>query len=181
MIIVLMGVSGSGKTTIGLELSSDLGWPFYDGDNFHPPANIEKMKRGVPLADEDRRSWLEELRELTHRLTHENKSAIVACSALKKSYREHLRAGSSQVLFVHLKGDYELIRRRMEKRGGHFMKPELLKSQFETLEESDDAVAVDIEKEPATIVGIIKRKLNLLEMGGPFLKIGSLPYPPPKT
>jgi len=161
MIVVLMGVSGSGKTTVGRTLSDELGWPFYDGDDFHPQANIEKMRRGAPLTDEDRRAWLDTLRDFMRRLADEGQSAVVACSALKEAYRRRLKGGCAPIRFIYLKGDYDLIRRRMEDRTGHFMKAGLLESQFETLEEPHDAVSVDIDNDPASIAGAIKQKLGL--------------------
>ncbi|MCB2168877.1 MAG: gluconokinase [Deltaproteobacteria bacterium] len=161
MIAVLMGVSGSGKTTIGERLAVEMGWPFYDGDDFHPRTNIEKMRGGVALTDEDRGVWLDRLRDFMRQLIDQEKSAIVACSALKEAYRRRLKSGSPHITFVYLKGDFDLIQRRMQDRAGHFMKAGLLESQFETLEEPDDAVTVDIANDPATVVRIIKRKLSL--------------------
>ena len=125
MVIILMGVSGSGKTTIGRRLADELGWKFYDGDDYHPRANVEKMARGVPLDDDDRAPWLESLRDLIRSCLARGESAVLACSALKRSYRQHLLIDES-VKLVYLKGDYELIEDRLEGRRGHFMKPEML-------------------------------------------------------
>ena len=160
-VIVLMGVAGSGKTTIGKLLAEDLGWPFYEGDDFHPQANVEKMNGGLPLNDEDREPWLHTLQKLINRLTHSGESAILACSALKRAYREYLQRDNQGALFVYLKGDYHLIRKRLEERKGHFMRAGMLESQFRTLEEPERALAIDIFQEPEAVVDFIKRKLTL--------------------
>jgi len=161
MIIILMGVSGSGKTTIGSLLARELNWPFYDGDDFHPQVNIEKMKRGVALTDDDREPWLNSIRQLIDRLILEGKSAVIACSALKKSYRDILVAGHTEVRFVFLKGDYKLIKARLENRPKHFFEKRLLKNQFEELEEPINALSVNINQELAGIVKAIKKGLVL--------------------
>src|SRR5262245_16123634 len=138
MIIILMGVSGVGKTTIGQLLARELNWQFYDGDDFHPQANIDKMKSGIPLSDNDRVVWLTALRTLLDGLLQEQRSAVLACSALKRSYRERLQSDKKNVHFVYLKGDYTLIRQRLQQRHGHFMSTDLLASQFATLEEPQE-------------------------------------------
>jgi gluconokinase len=161
MIIILMGVSGSGKTTVGLLLARELSWPFYDGDDFHPQVNIEKMKRGVALTDDDRGPWLDTIRQLIDRLIFEAKSAVIACSALKKSYRKLLAEGLKGILFVYLKGDYELIKSRLDSRSIHFFDKGLLKNQFAVLEEPVNALKVDISQEPTGIVNAIKKGLVL--------------------
>ena len=161
MIILLMGVSGSGKTTIGRLLAQDLGWPFYDGDDFHPQANIDKMRQGIPLTDDDRDSWLAALRHQIDTLIDNRQSAVLACSALKQAYRDRLGSDRSEVRFIYLKGDYALIRQRLQERQGHFMKADLLVSQFATLEEPKGVPAINIAQEPEAIVGSIKRALGL--------------------
>jgi gluconokinase len=160
MVVVLMGVSGSGKTTIGRELSAELGWTYYDADDFHPPANVLKMSAGVPLDDADRIPWLEALRRLILDAIERGESAVLACSALKASYREYLLADES-VKLIHLQGDYELIQQRLSGRRGHFMNPALLDSQFAALEEPEQDVRVDISQSPAEIVKVIRGRLNI--------------------
>jgi gluconokinase len=161
MVIILMGVSGSGKTTIGRLLAQGLGWPFYDGDDFHPPANVDKMRKGIPLTDDDRDAWLVTLRHHIDTLVHDHRSAVLACSALKQAYRDRLSGGQPEVHFVYLKGDYELIRQRLLARRGHFMPASLLKSQFQTLEEPADAPAIDIAQTPEAAVEQIRRVLGV--------------------
>lgn len=161
-VIVVMGVSGSGKTTVGRRLAERLGWPFYDGDDFHPEANVEKMARGEPLTDEDRWPWLERIARLIGEQLTKGQPAVVTSSALKRSYRERLRQGRENVTFVHLEGDFDLIRERMEAREDHFMEAEMLRSQFEALEPpgTDEAITVTIEAEVAAIVEEIVQRLG---------------------
>lgn len=155
-IIVVMGVSGSGKTTIGGLLAERLGWDFFDGDDFHPPENVEKMGRGIPLSDADRRGWLEMLAGIIRSRLEEGKPAVVACSALKRAYRDLLRGGSGRVQFIHLEGSYDLIHSRMAARSGHYMSAGMLASQFATLEVPEDALGVDITPPPGEVVeGIV--------------------------
>jgi len=161
MIIILMGVSGSGKTTIGRLLAQDLGWPFYDGDDFHPQANIDKMRQGMPLTDDDRAAWLTALRHFIDTLAQNHRSAVLACSALKQMYRDRLRVGQPEVYFVYLKGDYNLIRQRLLARQGHFMPEKLLKSQFDTLEEPEDAPTIDIAQTPENIIEQIRKAVGV--------------------
>ena len=161
MIIILMGVSGSGKTTIGARLAQALGWPFYDGDQFHPPANIAKMQQGMPLTDADRWPWLHALRAHIETCIHQGVSAVLTCSALKQAYREHLVIHEATVKLVYLKGDYDLIHERLAQRHGHFMPPGLLASQFAALEEPEQGVVVDIGDPPATIVALMRAQLGV--------------------
>jgi gluconokinase len=161
MIILLMGVSGSGKTTIGQRLAQTLGWPFYDGDQFHPPANIAKMQQGMPLTDEDRWPWLHTLRARIETWVQQDMSAVLACSALKQAYREHLIIDEAEVKLVYLRGDYDLIHERLAQRQGHFMPPGLLASQFAALEEPERGVVVDIVHPPETIVALIREQLRV--------------------
>ena len=161
MIIILFGVSGSGKSLIGRLLATELGWEFYDADQFHPLDNIEKLKQGIALTDEDRGPWLERLCELLQVIRGQGRDAVLACSALKESYRRRLEL-CAEVKLVFLKGDYALIERRLRERQGHFMNPELLRSQFETLEEPQGgALVVDVTPDPYEIVKIIMSELKL--------------------
>ncbi len=164
MIIIIMGVSGSGKTTIGETLASELGWKFRDADGFHPAANIEKMRQGLPLNDVDRRPWLEALRQAIENAIQTNANLILTCSALKATYRQFLSESSDQVKFVYLKGSFELIEQRIKQRQGHYMKADLLKSQFDALEEPHDAIAVEIDQPPDAIAQQIKTKLGLIDI-----------------
>jgi gluconokinase len=161
MIIIIMGVSGSGKTTAGRMLAENLGWPFYEGDDFHPQANVEKMTGGMPLTDADRKPWLDRLSRLFAELERQKKSAVVSCSALKDSYRQRLRKAVENLQFVFLKGDYELIQKRLKERKGHYMGADLLRSQFETLDEPKEATVVSAASDPEVIVEEVKRTLGL--------------------
>ncbi|MDJ0757517.1 MAG: gluconokinase [Ardenticatenaceae bacterium] len=133
-VFVIMGVSGCGKTTVGAALAQALGVPFYDGDDFHPPENLAKMADGIPLDDDDRYPWLERLHDLIADHLARGEAAVVTCSALKKKYRDQLRRNNEGVFFVHLEGSFELIWGRMKTRPDHFMKANMLQSQFEALE-----------------------------------------------
>jgi gluconokinase len=159
MVLVVFGVSGSGKTTIGTRLAETMGWNFYDADNFHPAANVEKMSQGIPLTDADRIPWLDSLRELIKRCKATQENAVLACSALRDSYRKFLQTGGD-VRFIYLKGDFNLIEQRLKSRTGHFMKPGLLTSQFKTLEEpKEDVIVVDVAPSPEEIVQTIVKQL----------------------
>lgn len=161
MILVLMGVSGAGKTTVGLQLSRDLGWPFFDADDFHPATNVEKMSRGIPLTDEERWPWLANLRQCMQEEEAAGRNAIFACSALKASYRRFLIEGGSCVTCVYLRGDRSLILSRLMDRADHFMKENMLAGQFSTLEEPDDCLCVDVTASPVEVAATIRRELRL--------------------
>lgn len=150
-----MGVSGCGKTTIGKALAAKLGWDFYDADDFHTPLGIAKMSSGIPLDDDDRAPWLASLHEMIYTCLKENKHGVLACSALKERYRQILLAGNTGMLIVYLKGDYDLIWARMTSRSGHYMKPEMLKSQYDALEEPTNGLVVDISRSVDEIVAQI--------------------------
>ncbi|HIV15382.1 MAG TPA: gluconokinase [Candidatus Avisuccinivibrio pullicola] len=145
--IVIMGVCGSGKTSVGLAIAEKLGCRFLDGDDLHPRANIIKMGEGHPLNDEDRQPWLERISDVFFSLSRRSENAVIVCSALKKKYRDVLRNGND-LIFVHLVGDYDTILNRMKKRQGHYMKENMVKSQFDTLEmpgaDEKDVIAIDI-------------------------------------
>lgn len=155
-----MGVVGVGKTTVGSLLASELGWRFADADDFHPPSNIEKIRRGVPLTDEDRLPWLERLRVEISGWIAQRKNMILACSALKRSYREILDVGA-EVRFVYLKGSSDLIAKRLHQRHGHFADDKILASQLSELEEPTGAVTVEVSAPPKQIVAQIRQKLGL--------------------
>lgn len=158
MIILVMGVSGSGKTTVGVKLAERLGYEFYDADDFHPLENVEKMRNGIPLDDDDRKPWLEILAALMRVKSVENKDLVLACSALKQKYRDILQV-SENVKFIYLKGDSDLIAERLVKRIGHYMNPQLLQSQFEALEEPKNTLTIEIDAEPDLIVEKILKEL----------------------
>lgn len=143
---ILMGVSGCGKTTVGTALAQKLGWDFYDADDFHPPENIAKMAAGIPLTDEDRAPWLQSLRALISSCLQANRPGVLACSALKERYRQTLLTGNPGTQLVYLKGTYNQILARMEARKGHYMQPAMLQSQFDALEEPQNALVLDIAR-----------------------------------
>jgi gluconokinase len=161
MVIVLMGVAGSGKSTIGAALARQLGWPFRDADEFHPGANIAKMRRGIPLTDDDRRPWLEAIRASIAQYLSARENVIFACSALKQIYRELIEVDAEKVRFVYLKGPPALIAERLAQRRGHFFDPKLMQSQFDELEEPQDAIEVDISPSSETIADSIVAALHL--------------------
>ncbi|MDJ0510743.1 MAG: gluconokinase [Crocosphaera sp.] len=144
MIYLIMGVSGSGKTTIGKALSQELGYPFYDADDFHPPENIAKMSQGIPLNDSERLPWLLAIKSVINEHQQLQKNAVITCSALKQSYRNLLEQKTKNIIWIYLKGSYPTILKRLQKRAGHFMKDKMLMSQFKTLEEPKNAVIIDI-------------------------------------
>ena len=155
MFIILMGVSGCGKTTIGEKLAEALDIPYYEADTFHPPSNIEKMSNGMPLTDEDRKAWLTTLATLIMVKTKTGEEGVLACSALKEKYRDQLRVDPEKVLFIYLKGNYDLIYSRMKQRQDHYMPPNLLRSQFKDLQEPDDTYTVNIDQTPDEILAEI--------------------------
>jgi gluconokinase len=160
MVIILMGVTGSGKSTVGRLLAEDIGWSYFDADDFHSEENIEKMKGGLPLNDADRKPWLEKLRELVRDCLHRSENAVLACSALKESYRKFLLL-DERVKLVYLKGDYQMIRERLAQRRSHYMEPALLDSQFETLEEPSECLVIDAASKPHAIVNTIRSALDI--------------------
>jgi gluconokinase len=162
--LVVMGVSGSGKSTIGEKLAERLGWSYQDGDKFHPASNVAKMSAGQPLTDEDRRPWLQAIADEIDRVCAAGEQAVIACSALKRAYREVLVHGRNDVRIIYLKGSQQLIASRLAVRKGHFMPPGLLASQFKTLEPPDigeNPVTVSIDASVETIVDDIVRQLRL--------------------
>lgn len=167
MILIVFGVSGAGKTTVGKLLARQLDWRFIEADDFHPVANVEKMHGGHPLTDEDRWPWLQRLREQIQHCLAAKKNAVLACSALKRNYRDYLRV-RSDVGLVFLRGDYALIEQQLCQRRGHFMNPDLLRSQFADLEEpqSDEkVVTVQLGRTPEELLDEIKGKLCLIRSG----------------
>lgn len=162
--IILMGVSGCGKTSVGQQLSRISGWPFFDGDDFHPQENVEKMASGIPLSDDDRVSWLVVLHDLIADHLERGRSMLLACSALKQDYRIRLRDGNLGVVFVYLQGDFGLIFERMQARSGHYMQAEMLRSQFDALEAPAEAITVNIDQ---SIEGITNQIIRALELDFP--------------
>jgi gluconokinase len=162
MIVIIIGVSGVGKTTVGAVLAERLGWVFHDADDFHPEANIQKIKNGIPLTDADRLPWLAALRELVRAA---DTGMVLACSALKQSYRDFLRDGRPDVAFVFLKGNHALIEKRLEGRIGHFAGPGILESQLRDLEEPEDGLVIDASRDPESIAQEIISALGLKPSG----------------
>lgn len=161
--IIVFGVSGAGKTTVGKLLAQELGWQFLEADDFHSAANIVKMRSGRPLTDEDRWPWLDRLREQIEQLLSAGENAVLACSFLKRAYRDRLRV-SDEVKFVFLRGDYALVEKQLRSRRGHFMNAGLLQSQFDELEEpqaDERAITVALGRAPEEIVEEIETKLHL--------------------
>jgi gluconokinase len=158
MIVLVMGTTGAGKTTIGKLLASQLGWTFLEADDFHPAANIEKMKRGIPLGDEDRVPWLAAIHAELVRRDAAGENVVLACSALKEKYRAQLGAGL-QMKIAYLKGSYQKMREHIESRHGHFAGESILAGQFADLEEPKDAIVAEVSKTPEEIVSDIVPKL----------------------
>ena len=161
MIILLMGVSGAGKSTVGKLLALDLGWIFYEGDDFHPRSNVVKMAQGIPLTDDDRWPWLRRIRLLIDDLISRGQNGVIASSALKQAYRDQLVGSDDDVKLVYLKGEYGLIMSRLKDRPDHFMKGGLLDSQFLAMEEPEGVVTLDITSDPKVIVAAVKQALGL--------------------
>jgi gluconokinase len=159
MVVIVMGVTAAGKTTVGRALAAALGWEFHDGDDLHSEENKRKMHLGIALDDADRAPWLSALRELIETMLSEGRDGVVACSALKQSYRDELVVEPDAVKVVYLKGAKSVIEQRLRNRTGHFMNPDLLQSQFDTLEEPRDAIVVDAAAAPEAIVDEIKLRL----------------------
>ena len=160
MIVIVMGVVGAGKTTVGRLLAEKSGWIFADADDFHPQSNVEKIRHGIALTDEDRRPWLDHLRGAIDGWIARGQSVALACSALKRTYRQQLDAGP-QVRFVYLKGTPALIAERLRERHGHFAGESILASQFADLEEPADAIPVEINSSPEEIVAEIRKQLGI--------------------
>lgn len=160
MILILMGVTGAGKTTVGRLLASKLGWQFADADDFHSPENVRKMHAGIALTDADRAPWLAALHDAVLRWSVEHKNVVLACSALKREYRDQLRTPETR--FIYLQGTYHLIAERLQNRHGHFATESILKGQFADLEEPENAIVVSVEKTPEQIAAEIVAKLGLM-------------------
>ncbi len=161
-VYVMMGVSGCGKTSVGKALAERLNCPFYDGDDFHPSENVAKMASGIPLNDDDRYPWLGRLHDLIEAYLKRGETAVLTCSALKKKYREQLAGGNTGVVFVFLRGSFDLIWARMQARQNHYMKAEMLQSQFEILEPPgvDESLIIDIDQDIAKIVKQIETRIQ---------------------
>lgn len=160
-VIVVMGVSGSGKSTIGQQLAERLRWSFFDGDDFHPPENIAKMSQGIPLDDDDRRPWLQAMHAKLADLLAQGTPTVLAASLLRQRYRDLVLSGLRDVRLVYLKADPRLIDERLQQRQGHFFKPQLLASQLQILEEPADAVVISVDAPSASIVAQLVNELGL--------------------
>jgi gluconokinase len=161
MIVVLMGVSGSGKTTVGEIVARELAWPYLDADDYHPAANVEKMRAGTPLVDADRRPWLDRINQLLSERQARGDNLVLGCSALKQAYRDRLAQGLRDVRWVHLRGSFELIQSRLQVRKHRYMPASLLQSQFATLEPPADALTVDIAGTPQALARTIIEGVGL--------------------
>lgn len=162
MIVLLMGPAGSGKTTVGKMLAEQLSWEFADADDFHSHKNKEKMSRGIPLTDEDRLPWLQSIREAMQQWLRQERNVVLACSALKRSYRDLLgvRSDAKDIKLVYLRGSYDLLLERLHSRKGHYMKEQMLASQLADLEEPNDALTIDSAKSPEEIVSEVRKHLG---------------------
>lgn len=158
-IILILGVAGSGKTTIGRRLAAELGWPYHEADDFHSAANQDKMARGIPLDDHDRAPWLASIRAAIDDCLATGRSAVFTCSALKDQYRQVLMANTSAVSLVYLAGDPATIQARVNQRQGHYLKAGLVQSQFEALEVPANALTLDTRQPPEKLVAEIRRRL----------------------
>jgi gluconokinase len=161
MVVIVMGVSGAGKTTVGKALAQALGWRFVDADDLHPKSNIAKMAAGVPLTDEDRWPWLQVLRGVMEDALARGESLVMACSALKRAYRKVLEVDPSQVRWVFLNAPHDVLARRLAQRHGHFMPPSLLDTQLAALEVPPDALEVDVSPPPDVVVQHLREGLGL--------------------
>ena len=161
MILIIMGVAGSGKTTVGQLLAEELSWAFRDADEFHPASNIEKMSCAIALEDADRTPWLAAMRAAIETWLRENTNAVLTCSCLKAAFRQTLVVDPARVRFVYLKGSFDLIEARLRQRTHHFLQAQLLQSQFAILEEPQDAVTVDVSDTPEMVVQKIRAALNI--------------------
>ena len=159
--LIFMGVAGSGKTPVAALFAKKTGATFYEGDEFHPPANIARMRSGIPLTDDDREQWLQTLREIVTRALAANEFAVLTCSALKAKYRERLQGGDPRVKFVHLTGPRALLEERLESRRGHFMPPGLLDSQLAALESPSDALTFSCKLSPEEIITALVQALGI--------------------
>ncbi len=162
--ILIMGVSGSGKSTIGEAVADKTGCEYIDGDKYHPPENIDKMTKGIPLSDDDRQGWLEALADLFARHREKDESVMIGCSGLKKSYRDVLRQGDPALVILYLDGDYDTILQRMQERQ-HFFSPQMLRTQFDTLQPpgSDEAISIDISRSFENVIDQCVSELEALD------------------
>ncbi len=160
MVIIVIGPSGCGKTTVGKILANQLGWSFYDADDFHSKENVEKMRQGTPLTDKDREPWLQGLANEIKQWNHNPGNAVLACSALKASYRQSLGVNQATVVTVYLHGEFDLLSNRLKARQGHYMNPNLLQSQIDTFEAPQNGITVSIDQSPEKMVEEIFHKLK---------------------